>query len=160
SAVIFMRWHILRTLLHKEILRQLANRGGLALAALLVVAALLMSLFGKADASAGSLTGGVDYCFVDYWQDDTWISYLRHSVPEKREGRIKFRAMGNISGSGDTIVYPPGTGAIQVRPNGQGNERRYKIWLWHPGTDRGALARFEVWFWKETARYFQEVSTP
>jgi hypothetical protein len=41
-----VRLHILRTLLHEEVLRHLANRGGLALALLLVVAAKLFRRYG------------------------------------------------------------------------------------------------------------------
>jgi hypothetical protein len=156
-----MRWHILRTLLGKEILRQIANRGALALAALLVVAALLMSLFGKEEASATSLTGGVDYCFLDYWQEDPWIDHLRRNVPDKMRSQIKFRPVTIVPTSGETIVYPPGTGAIQLRTNGlEGSERRYKISFWHPRADSNVLARFEVWFWKESARYFQMQAAP
>jgi hypothetical protein len=151
-----MRWHILRTLLGKEIQRQLANRGALALAGLMVAAAFLMSMFGKEEGGASSLTGGVDCCFVDYWQDDPWIDYLRQSVPVNMRGQVKFRPVGSIATSGGSIVYPPGTGAIQVRSNGEdGGERRYKICLWHPDADSSALLRFEVWFWKATARYFR-----
>ncbi len=49
-----MRWYIIRILLQKEFHRHLADRGSLALALLLVVAALLLSLFGK---SGGEPTG-------------------------------------------------------------------------------------------------------
>jgi len=61
-----MRWYILRTLLRKEVNRQLANRGGIALAVLLVVAALLMTFFSSDGGQGGSLLGGVEYCFVDH----------------------------------------------------------------------------------------------
>ena len=49
-----MRWHIIRTLFVKEVHRQLANRGSLALAALLVVASLLLTLFNKNGGQAGA----------------------------------------------------------------------------------------------------------
>jgi hypothetical protein len=43
----WLRWHVLRTLLHKEVLRHLANRGGIVLVLLLIVASLLLSFFGN-----------------------------------------------------------------------------------------------------------------
>ena len=54
-AIPRFRWHILRALLHKEVLRLLANRGAIALALLLIVAALLISLLRmpSAETSAG-----------------------------------------------------------------------------------------------------------
>jgi hypothetical protein len=33
---------------------------------------------------------------------------------------------------------------------------RFKVWLWHPDETGGSLAPFEAWFWRETARHFQE----
>jgi len=44
----FGRWYIIRTLLYKEWLRHLADRGGIFLAILMVVATLLLSVFRKA----------------------------------------------------------------------------------------------------------------
>src|ERR1043166_7654309 len=95
-----MRWYIIRTLLHKEALRHLANRGGIALALLLVVAALLLSVFGKGEAQAGSFLGGVQHCFVDYWQAGPWIDHLRDNVPDELRAHIRFRDV--------TWTVPPG----------------------------------------------------
>ncbi len=143
-----MRWHILRTLLGKEIRRQLANRGGIVLAALLVVAALLLTLFRKGE--EGALTGGVEYCFVDYRGEDAWVRHLRDHVPGEYQGRIKFRDLNRIWVPQGQLVYPPGSGAIQMQPvNG-----RLKVWVWQPR--EGSLAPFEAWFWRESARYFQQ----
>src|SRR5438270_13135296 len=89
-----MRWYILRTLLHKEVKRQLANRGGLVLAALLVVATLLMTFFSRDDGEGGSLLGGVENCFVDYGVADGWIGHLRANVPPELRRRVVFRHLG------------------------------------------------------------------
>jgi hypothetical protein len=152
-----MRWHILRTLLHKEVLRHRANRGGLALACLLVVASLLLTHFNRGDAGASSLNGGVARCLFDYWQDDPWVEHLRANVPAGWQRRVHFRPIASVAGEGQTIYYPPGTCAIQLRTNGRdGAERRYKVWLWHPGQDAAVLAPYEAWFWRESARYFQQ----
>jgi ABC-type Na+ efflux pump permease subunit len=55
------------------------------------------------------------------------------------------------------IVYPTGTGAIQVRvrdPKEGGP--RYKVWFWHPGQDGSGLAPFEAWFWRESHHFLQQ----
>ena len=109
-----MRWHIIRTLMGKEVRRQRANRGGLVLAILLVVAALLMTFLGR-DGGVAALTGGVDSCFVDYWQDDALVQHLRDNVPVGLQQQIHFRPVQQATVVDGILVYPPGTGAIQIR---------------------------------------------
>jgi hypothetical protein len=150
-----MRWYILRTLLRKEVNRQLANRGVIALAALLVVAALLMTFFNSDGGQGGSLLGGVENCFVDYGREDSWVAHLRANVPEELRRRVVFRNVSALADAGITLVYPPGSGAIQLRSEIIGGQARYKVWLWHPGQDSASLAVYEAWFWRESARYFQ-----
>src|SRR4051812_28922774 len=115
----WFRWHILRTLLHKEVLRHLANRGGIFLVLLLVVASLLLSMTGKSSESQmGGLVGGVKQCYVDHWQHDEWIEHLRNHRPPELRGQIRFRDAGTAPTSADgSILYPPNTGGIQIRPN-------------------------------------------
>ncbi len=146
-----MRWYIIRILLHKECLRHLADRGSLGLALLLVVAALLLSLFGKRGGEPTALVSGVQYCFVDYWGNDPWVEHLRANVPDDLRRQIKFRALSELAFHGDAIVYPPGAGAIQLR-NAQ---TPCQVLFWHPGKDSGGLAPFEAWFWKETYLFRQ-----
>ena len=152
-----MRWYIIRTLLLKEILRQLANRGGIALALLLVVATLLMTFFSKPGGQAGVLTGGVDTCYIDSWQEDDWVKHLRDHVPSEMQEQIRFRHVSSAMVANGLLVYPPGAGAIQMRASslsdGQGHT---KVWLWYPDNDGSALAPYELWFWRESTRYFQQ----
>ena len=56
-----MRWRILKTLLHKEALRHATNRGGLALAGLLVTASLLLAALNPAaeQDKPATLVGGI-----------------------------------------------------------------------------------------------------
>jgi len=151
-----MRWHILYTLLAKEVRRQRANRGGLVLAALLVVAALLMTFMGR-DGGVGALTGGVDSCFIDYWQDDAWVKHLRDNIPDELKHQIHFRPVEQATVVNGILVYPPGTGAIQIRVEKDPTGRLYRrVNVWHPGKDTRAMADYERWFWRETARYFQQ----
>jgi hypothetical protein len=139
------RWPVVRALLHKEALRHLANRGGLALVLLLVGAALLLSLF-RPGAAAGGL-GGPRLCYVDYWEDGPFVEHLRNNIPAELIGSVRFRGAGGIrTNANGTIVYPPGAGAIQLRPGG-------KVWLWRPGGDDSALAPYEAWLWREAYRF-------
>jgi hypothetical protein len=149
-----MRWHIVRTLLYKEILRQVANRGGIALALLLVVAAALLAFFSRENGQAGSLMGGVERCFIDYSLDDDWVSHLQRNVPAELRRQVKFRSMSHVTMAEGQLVYPPGSGAIQIRVV-PASPPQYKVWVWHPGRDGTAMAGYEVWFWRESARYFQ-----
>ena len=158
-----LRWFILRTLLEKEISRHLANRGGLILAGLLIVVALLSSQFGQntKGMDSGNLTPSVHNCFVDYWQNDAWIKHLESHVPDELRGSLRFRQVPRVMGDHEQLVYPPGTGAIQIRPNGtEAGQPRFLIWLWQPSGDETGLTPFESWFWKESYAYFQEQAAP
>jgi ABC-type Na+ efflux pump permease subunit len=145
-----MRWHILRTLVYKEYLRHLANRGGIVLVLLLVVASMLLSFFGHTDAS-GVLTPGVQLCYIDYAEEGPLVAHLRHHVPADLRDHVRFRpiAAARTDDKG-TLVYPQGTGAIQLRPAPGG----MRVWFWHPG-DRSALAPFEIWFWQAAYSFAQ-----
>jgi hypothetical protein len=150
-----MRWHIIRVLVHKEFLRQAANRGGIALAALLVVAALLLNFSNKHGGQSGTLPGGVETCFVDYWEEDEWVHHLRGTVPVELVGRIQFRHVSEARKSGGLLVYSPLTGAIQIRNEPRTDGKAKKIWIWYPDSDGAALTPYELWFWRESALYFQ-----
>jgi len=151
------RWHILRTLLHKECLRHLSNRGGILLVLLLVVASLLLSMTGgSGEQQVGGLVGGVRRCYVHYWEDNAWIAHLRNNIPPELADQLRVRHVSRAPQAEDgTILYAQNTGGIQVRPNPDGGKDapRYLVWVWHPGTDGTALAPFEAWFWKETRRF-------
>src|SRR5205823_2081575 len=112
-----MRWHILRTLLHKEVLRHLANRGGIVLVLLLIVAALLLSFFGQRDGSAGAFAAGVQRCYVDYARADPLVEHLRRNLPEEMVSQVRFRPLQKApTDAAGTIFYAQSTGAIQIRP--------------------------------------------
>ncbi|MBI3408289.1 MAG: ABC transporter permease [Planctomycetes bacterium] len=155
-----MRWHIIRTLFGKEVRRQLANRGGLALAALLVVAALLLSVFGNDGGPSASMIGDVESCYVDYWRDDGWVQHLRANVPPELKRNVTFRDVNHLSDRqlpGGRLVYPRSSGAIQMRMiQGDDGRIRRRICVWQPRV--GDMSPYETWFWRESARYFQQQS--
>lgn len=177
-----MRGYILRTLLHKELRRNLANRGGLALAGLLVVAAMLLSFFNRGEAQPGGVLGGVQRCYIDFEEEDALIRHLDNNVPPdwRAQRRLVIRPLSRVPVRDGMLIYNPGTGAIQIRkvvypdlvastvgglgaPLGQGPLVAtatlfppYTIWFWHHGKDNTVLAPYEAWFWKELRRYFRK----
>jgi hypothetical protein len=155
----YMRWHIIRVLLYKEVLRQLANRGGIALAALLIVAALLMTFFSRSGNQLGGLNAGVETCYVDYWQEDGWVQHLRDNVPDDLQKQIQFRHVSEAPKSGGRLVYTSRSGAIQMRiPGPDDPKKNVKIWVWYPDSDGASMLPYELWFWRETAFYFQHLT--
>jgi hypothetical protein len=149
-----MRWPLLKTLLHKELLRHLANRGGLVLMLLLVVFAVLLSTFGGSQTAGGGFAAGVQRCYIDHSFDGPLVAHLRQHVPEEMKDQLKFRRLTDVpTNSAGVIVYPQSTGALQLRPPEEGAQG-FTVWLWHPGEDGGALAPYEAWFWRETLAYY------
>jgi hypothetical protein len=150
-----MRWHVLRTLVQKEALRHLANRGGIALILLLLAASLLLSLPDTGAGPAGGPAAGVRLCYVDYWEEGELIDHLRHNVPPELEGHLCFRpARQTPTDEAGRLVYPQGTGAIQLRPCQTPDGPGLKVCFWLPGAGAD-LAPFEAWFWKESLRFGQ-----
>lgn len=160
-----MRWYVLKTLLHKELLRLLNNRGGLAMAGVMVISAVLAAAFGDANFSTSMVTGKTQ-CVVDYWQDDGWVAHLRQNVPPELAGRITFRSLAGKKG---TIGYPLGAVGIQMRPiepeegereevDADGPPPRIKVWVWYPDPDGASAAPFEIWFWQQSRAYFEQLA--
>src|SRR5262245_4827175 len=89
-----MRWYILRTRWKKEADRHFANRGALALAALLVVMSMLLSLFGdRGGATPGGtgLVSGMHHVVfeLDFAEADRgWWEHLRDNVPEEVKAKV------------------------------------------------------------------------
>jgi hypothetical protein len=74
-------------------------------------------------------------------------------LPPELADHIEFRPAGRApTDEHGILVYPQGTGAIQVRP---GDGGAYRVCFWHPGADGAAMAPFEIWFWKESFRFAQ-----
>ncbi len=156
-----MRWYIIKALLVKEAQRHLANRGGIALALLLIAAAVLLSVFAPKEAAAGTgAVGGVHHCFIDYDRDSALIKHLEENRPPELRGQIRFRRLGEAEQVNGLIVYPTGTGALQVRqlPADRSPEGRaiLSVYVWHPDGEPTALAPYEAWFWREARRFFSE----
>lgn len=152
-----MHWPIIYTLWLKEVWRQLANRAGLCLVALLVVAGVVLPLLQPGDGSGQAKSPGVELCFIDSWRDDDWVRHLRSHVPDDLQRQVTFRNINEIALPGDLLTYPASAGAIQMRlePDSTGKFRR-RVSVWRPV--EGGMAVFEAWFWRESASYFQQAA--
>jgi hypothetical protein len=154
-----MRWRILRTLLHKEALRHATNRGGLALAGLLVTASLLLAALNPAaeQDKPGTLVGGIHHCIIWYDEDDEWVAHLAEHMPPSLRANIFIQPIRPLVGLDQHLKYETGTGGIELRSmSAVDGTRRYRVYVRYPEGDRAGMAVYESWFWKESYRYFHE----
>jgi ABC-2 family transporter protein len=155
-----MRWYILKALLVKEWQRHLANRGGIALALLLVVAAVLLSMFapGESTAAGSGMVGAVRHCYIEFDRDTPLIEHLQKNYPPELKGAIQFRQMKNPDDVNSLVNYPTATAAIQIRQtfaeHNSSHRDTLNISVWHPDSDPAALAPYEAWLWKESRRFY------
>jgi hypothetical protein len=157
-----MRPYILRALVRKEVHRHLANRGGLALAGLLVVSAVMLSYFnpgaGAGGTGGGAIVGGVHRCYVEFADETPFINRLKASVPADLKPHVVFRER-KPDAVDRLITYEPGAGAIQVRTRSGPAGVTVKFWVWHPPGEAGAMAAYEGWFWKAARDAMQAEAT-
>src|SRR4051812_26681652 len=107
-----MRWRILRTLLYKEALRHLANRGGIVMVLLLLVSSMLLSFFGTKTGPGGGLAPSVQMCYVHFAEDGLLVDHLRDNVPADLAGRVKFRNLATAPRDANgNFLYPHNAGA-------------------------------------------------
>ncbi len=152
-----MRWRILKTLLQKEALRHATNRGGLALAGLLITASLLLAALNPAadEDKPATLIGGLHHCIIYYDNHDDWVSYLEAHKPAGLKANILFYPIRPKIEIDDRIKYDPGTGGIELRSMlGVDGRSRFRVYVRYPEGDRASMAAYEGWFWRETQRYF------
>src|SRR5215213_2921009 len=152
-----MRWKILRTLLHKEALRHATNRGGLALAGLLVTASLLLAALNPAAEpdKPATLVGGVHHCIVWFDSESEWVRHLEKSVPAGLKSNIHFYAIEPPVGLDEHLKYPTGTGGIELRAlAGPSTAEAFRVYVRYPEGDRAGMTVYESWFWRESYKFF------
>lgn len=148
-----MRWYILRALLKKEFARHLANRGGIALALLLIAAAGLLSVFAPQQASGNNtdMVGGVHHCYIEFDRATPLVQHLDANQPPELKAALRFEKIDPVA-IGTLIQRQPGTGSIQVTTRYEGTRPVLEVHIWHPDGQPEAMAAYEAWFWKETRR--------
>ncbi len=142
-----MRWYILKALIRKEFARHLANRGGIALAFLLVAAAVLLSVFApREQAAAGTgMVGGVHHCFIEFDRPTHLVKHLQANVPPELSAQVVFRELKQPEKIDGVVNAETGTGSIQIRhTNEPGRRPTVQISVWHPDGEPGALRRLRT----------------
>ena len=136
-----MHYQVVRALVVKEARRHAANRGGVALCLLLVVAALVVSAFDPgAGATSGGELGGVTRCLVQVSAPPEFAADIEAALPPGLSGRVQFRPAGGDDVDG-LVGFPPGTGAVRVALRGG----ELAVSVWHPPGDPAAMAPYEQW---------------
>jgi hypothetical protein len=154
-----MRWRILKTLLHKEALRHATNRGGLALAGLLVTASLLLAALNPAadQDKPATLVGGIHHCIIWYDGPSDWLDHLKAHVPPALKANVHFYDIDPPVGPDQHLKYPTGTGGIELRSMpAVGGVPQFRVYVRYPEGDRAGMAVYENWFWKESQRFFYD----
>ena len=166
-----MRIYILRALFVKELRRHVANRGGIALGLLLVVAAILLSVFNPAGLGAGGsseteggtgMVGGVHHCILYYTGEDEelmspLLNHLGKNMPEELRSHIHidYRPRERISSA---QIYNPGTASIRLTAPSNENLRRLRVEIFHPPGDAAAMVPYETWLWRELRIGLQKIA--
>jgi len=155
-----MRFRILRALFMKEVRRHVANRGGIALAALLVVAALLLSVFnpttpagGENATGGGELVDGVHTCYIEYQSNTQFVQALQKRVPPGLKVGFRKHTPDSVTA---VTSDSPGTGIINIVEKHSPTEWSISFDVWPPRKSPGALAIYELWLWRTARDYFQE----
>ncbi len=156
-----MRFYILRALLKKELRRHVANRGGIALAVLMIVAAVLLSVFNPTTADSGTaggdLVGGVHHCYIESNPETDLTQKLKDRVPPALKSQIVFR--NRPPESVDALVSDsPGTCCIRLNLKSRDGRAVMEIEIWHPPGDPGAVAPYEAWFFRTTREAYHELA--
>jgi len=152
-----MRWRILKTLLQKEALRHATNRGGLALAGLLVTASLLLAALNPAaeQDKPATLVGGIHHCIIWYDEDSDWVNHLREHKPAGLKANIMIQQIYPRVELNQHIEYKTGVGGIELRSMpASGGVPQYRVYVRYPDGDRSGMAVYENWFFKESHRFF------
>jgi hypothetical protein len=79
-------------------------------------------------------------------------------VPKELKGQIIFRELADADTIDGVLVYPTGTGAIQLRQSAPdpGTRPAVRVDVWYPDGNPTALAPYEAWFWQESRRAFAD----
>ena len=156
-----MRIYILRALVTKELRRHVANRGGIALAVLMIVAAVLLSVFNPTTADGGTaggdLVGGVHHCYIESNPETDVTQKLKERVPPALKSQIVFRNRPPESVNA-VVSDAPGTCCIRMNLLTREGRAILEFEIWHPPGDPGAVAPYETWFFRATREIFQELA--
>ena len=158
-----MRFYIIRALLKKELRRHVANRGGIALAVLMIVAAVLLSVFNPTQADGGGspggdLVGGVHRCYVvESKPNGKFTRLLKDRVPPALKSNVILEPQTPETITG-LMKAVPGTCCIWLNQKARGDREVLEIDIWHPPGQPGAVAVFEAWFFRTMREIYQDLA--
>ncbi len=155
-----MRWYIIRALLKKELQRHVANRGGIVLAVLMIVAAVLLSVFNPTTVDSGTaggdLVGGIHHCYIETNMAGLNTT-LEGRVPPALKAQILFRMRDPVSVNA-LVSDAPGTCCIRLNHKTVDGREHLEIAVWHPPGDSGAVAPYESWLFRTFRELYQDLA--
>jgi hypothetical protein len=144
---------MIRVLLGRELLRLRKNPTPLLLLGLTITIALLTAASVPRKMADTSQTGR-PICWIVYEQKSPWIEHLYERLSE--DPSFRFARAVDLSRSGQTIRYPPGVCAIEIRTETKNGSEvgplqiRYR----HFGADDSVLWPFARRFWVATTEHY------
>ncbi|MFN0195865.1 MAG: ABC transporter permease, partial [Planctomycetaceae bacterium] len=148
-----IRWHLVRILVGREMLRLRKNPAAIMLLGLLLALALLISASTPPPRPTGPAT-----CWIVYWEYDPLVELLRKRLPSNLS--IKIASRDDFPLNADRPVYPPGDHAIELRPqvlDADGNPHPQIAFLYSGDTEQ-ILFPYTQWFWSITAEHLGDLA--
>lgn len=147
-----LRWHIIRILLAKQLLRLKKNTAAYALLGLLLAITILMAVGSKTLKAKDSVDKQVLPCFIVFETEGDWMEYLGANLKDAGLP-IAIVTRDELLKPGQRVVqYPFGVSVIEVYPGGLAVDQPHRIRYLHSGNE-AALGPFKSWFWKHTTEF-------
>ncbi len=147
------RWHIIRILLAKQLLRLKKNTAAYALLVLLLAIAILMAIGTKTLKAKKSVEKQQLPCFIVFDAPGGWMEYLGNNLDEAGLPIALVTRDELLKPGQAEPQYPFGVNVIEVHPGGLTIDNPHRVRYMHSGSE-SLLAPFKAWFWKSTTEYF------
>ena len=151
-----LRPYVVRTLVHKDVMRLLRNGPALMLLGLFVIIALLLSASGwiESDEQEGPAGPSQPGAWVVFWEDGPWLRQLRKRAPSELSIRFVDAKDQGVD------AYPPNTCVIELRPQIVDQDRkqvRRHVQYRYPGSDPSVLWPLARWFLSVSIEHFGDI---
>lgn len=153
-----LRWHIIRILLGKQLLRLKKNTAAYALLGLLLAISILMAVGSKTLKAKDSAKTTALPCFIVFEEESDWMEYLGANMEDAGLPIALVTKDELLKPGHRRIQYPFGVSAIEVYPGGVAVDDPHLVRYLHSGNE-AALAPFKSWFWKHTTEFFGQTGS-